>query len=373
MHDLDLRVTHNSNRLYSNFGAASSGTYAGEEDTQNNVEKTTVASSALSVGDIVVVVVATDSGLAGFDYQNFALAVTGNVIVSTPSPTVSLKPTSMPTPAPSTLPTFPPLPAPSLLPIPAPSKIPIPTPSKIPTLAPTSTDTFSASTAIAIATTQSTISSSESSTLKNTIATTIGVASSYMKNFVVAISPAQRRRRLLASYTWTASFDLVAPLSSTTASSPSEFTETMTASLETNLATNIQNDMGLTATVSKVSSVIATRVPSPLPSKQPSVTVSSPEPTQSSESSDSSISVGALVGIILAGLVVFLGGAAAVFKLYKDQIKMDSAEGMGLEDNPVPSSANSSKVLHKNSGVELMKAAKTPASRPTQKPKSIVL
>jgi len=354
VHDLDLRVTHNGNRLYSNFGAASSGTYAGEEDTQNNVEKTTIALSALSVGDIVVVVVATDSGLAWFDNQNFALVVTGNVVVSTPSPTVSLKPTSMP--------------------IPAPSKIPIPTPSKIPTLAPTSTDTFSASTAIIIATTQSTISSSESSTLKNTIATTIGVASSYMKNFVVAISPARRRRRLLASYTWTASFDLVAPLSSTTASSPSEFTESMAASLETNLATNMQTDMGLTATVSEVSSVIATRVPSPSPSKQPSVKASSPEPTQSNKSSDSSTSVGVIVGIVLAGLVVILGGAAVVFKLYKDQIKMDSAEGMGLEDNPVqPSSANSSKVLHKNSGVELMKPAKTPASRPTQKLKSTVL
>lgn len=82
MHDLDLRVTHNGNRLYSNFGAAESGTYAGEEDTLNNVEKTTISSSALSVGDNIVVVVATDSGLAGFDNQKFALVVTGNVTLA---------------------------------------------------------------------------------------------------------------------------------------------------------------------------------------------------------------------------------------------------------------------------------------------------
>ena len=79
MHDLDLRVTHNGNRLYSNFGAAKTGTYAGEEDTINNVEKTTIASSALSVGDSIAVVVTTDSGLAGATSQKFALVVTGNV------------------------------------------------------------------------------------------------------------------------------------------------------------------------------------------------------------------------------------------------------------------------------------------------------
>jgi len=79
VHDLDLRVTHNGNRLYSNFGAAASGTYAGEEDTQNNVEKTTLASSVLSVGDSIIINVTTDNGLAAYNSQKFALVVTGNL------------------------------------------------------------------------------------------------------------------------------------------------------------------------------------------------------------------------------------------------------------------------------------------------------
>jgi len=101
VHDLDLRVTHAGTRLYSNFGAASTGTYVGAEDTQNNVEKTTIASSALSVGDVITVVVATDSGLAGYDYQNFALVATGNIerSYSTPSPT-AFQPTPPPVVAP---------------------------------------------------------------------------------------------------------------------------------------------------------------------------------------------------------------------------------------------------------------------------------
>lgn len=101
MHDLDLRVTQAGTRLYSNFGAASTGTYVGAEDTQNNVEKTTIATSALSIGDVITVEVATDSGLAGYDYHNFALVATGNIerSYSTPSPTI-FQPTPSPLVAP---------------------------------------------------------------------------------------------------------------------------------------------------------------------------------------------------------------------------------------------------------------------------------
>ena len=80
---MDLRVTHNGNRLYSNLGAASAGTYAGEEDTVNNVEKTTIPSSTLSAGDSIAIVVSTENGLAGFDNQKFALVITGNILVGT--------------------------------------------------------------------------------------------------------------------------------------------------------------------------------------------------------------------------------------------------------------------------------------------------
>jgi len=351
VHDLDLRVTHNSKRLYSNFGAAETGTYAGEEDTQNNVEKTTIASSTLSVGESIAVVVTTNSGLAGDDSQKFALVVTGNVVVLAPSPTVTLIPTPFPIPTPSESPTF--------------------TPSEIPTLAPTSKDTFSVSATIAITSTQSTISTSESSTLKNTVATTIGVASTYITNFAVTITPARRRRHLLASYTWTTSFDLVASLSTTTASSVTDFTETMTMSLETSLATNVQADMGLTVTVSDVYTIIATRNPSPQPSKQPSMNSPSEKPTKSNVSSDSSISTGAIIGIVVAAIFVCLCGAAVIFKLYKEQIIKYIAEGIRHEDSPVRSnSTHSLAQINNDSSVELMGPAFLPASKPAMTPRS---
>jgi len=371
VHDLDLRVTHNGKRLYSNFGAAETGTYAGEEDTQNNVEKTTIASSTLSVGESIAVVVTTDSGLAGDDSQKFALVVTGNVVVLTPSLTVSPNPTSIPIPTPSGLPTSNPTLIPTPIPIPTPSESPTFTPSEIPTLAPTSKDTFSVSATIAIASTQSTISTSERSTLKNTVATTIGVASTYITNFAVTITPARRRRHLLASYTWTTSFDLVASLSTTTASSAADFTETMTTSLETSLATNVQADMGLTVTVSDVSTIIATRNPSPQPSKQPSMNSPSEEPAKSNVNSDSSISTGAIIGTVVAAIFVCLCGAAVIFKLYKEQIIKYIAEGIRHEDSPVHSNSTHSLAQIKNdSNVELTGPAFSPASKPAMTPRS---
>ena len=327
MHDLDLRVTHNGNRLYSNFGAASLGTYAGAEDTMNNVEKTTIASSALSAGDKIIVTVTTDSGLAADDSQKFALVVTGNVESHFPTPN--------------------------------------------PTQEPTSDDTFTVSASLYMITTQATISSSQSAILKNTIATTVGVASNYIINFAVTTTPARRRRHLLASYTWIATFDVIAPLSTTSASSPTDFKDSMTTSLETNLATNVQINMGLMITVSEVSAVIATRNPSSMPTPQPSVNQSKMQTTQISASSESSIS-GAAIGALVAGLVLYLFCAVVIFKQHSDLQKAKSDIAMvGEQGTRLSSTLNPVRNSSSMSSVELTNVASTSMNqRPLDKPRA---
>ena len=325
---MDLRVTHSGNRLYSNFGAASSGTYAREEDTQNNVEKTTIATNALSAGDILVVVVTTDNGLAWSDDQKFALVVTGNIERN--SPTLST------------------------------------------TVMPTSEDTFTVALSMDMATNPSTISSVESNTLKKTIATTAGVDSTYIANFAVKITAA--RRRLLTGYVWAISFDVVAPLSVTSASSPTDFTDSMTTSLETNLATNIQTDMGLAVTISDVSTVIASRLnanPSPVPSRQPSVNEPFSQPTKNGTSSNSSIS-GATIGALVAGLVLYLFCAGVIFKQHSDLQKAKSDIAMmGDQSTMLSSTSNPVRNSSATSNVELTNIASTSMNqRPLDKPRA---
>jgi hypothetical protein len=328
VHALDLRVTHNGNRLYSNFGAASSGTYAGEEDTQNNVEKTTIASSTLSVGDSIAVVVTTESGLAAYDSQKFALVITGSIVSHSPTQT--------------------------------------------PTLEPTSEDTFTVAVSLSMITTQPAVSSTESTTLKNTIATTAGVDTIYITNFAITITPARRRRRLLASYTWLATFDVVVPLSTISANTPTDFEDSMTTALETNLATNVQMNMGLIITVSEVSTVVATRYPSSMPTPQPSVNQSKIKTTQISSISDSSIS-GATIGAVVAGLVLYLFCAGVILKLYWDLQKAKSELAMIGGQNTAPSSSSSNPVRNSSttSSVELTNVSSTSLDRlPFEKPRA---
>ena len=99
VHDLDLEVTHKGTRLFPNFGAASAGTYSGLVDTLNNVEKITIATSSLTVGDTILVKVVAN-GLSYAASQRAAVVLTGNVDVSdapSSSPTISVEPTLLPT------------------------------------------------------------------------------------------------------------------------------------------------------------------------------------------------------------------------------------------------------------------------------------
>jgi hypothetical protein len=98
VHDLDLVVKHQGVQLYPNFGAASNGTFSGQEDDVNNVEVVSISLSDLTVGDTVVVAVAAN-GLAYADTQKFALVVTGGLsfVANSKQTVASFQPTLMPT------------------------------------------------------------------------------------------------------------------------------------------------------------------------------------------------------------------------------------------------------------------------------------
>ena len=123
IHDLDLKLFQSGTQVYSNFGGATAGSYSGEYDTVNNVEKITLEAGSLTQGEIIDVEVVTN-GLSYADRQKFAVVITGNLKSSTPSPTV--------TPPPSTYPSILPLPAPTQLPRPSPTPVPMPVPSPLP-------------------------------------------------------------------------------------------------------------------------------------------------------------------------------------------------------------------------------------------------
>lgn len=271
VHDLDLRVIHAGTRLYSNFGAASTGAYAGQEDTKNSVEKITIDTSSLNAGDTIEVVVATDSGLANYDSQSFALVVTGNLLkIHSPSPASTTRPSPMPS------------------------------------VPPTTSDTITLAVAIAMTTSQGTISSSEEDTLKGTIASTANVASEAIKNFGVTIT-SSRRRRLLATFTWSVDFEIVTELSSTSSSSPDEYADSVASTLKTNLASAVQASMTLTVAVDLISASAATRNPSYAPTYRPSKAPTIAPSVALQENTFLVIAlIGASVGALLAGISIFL-------------------------------------------------------------------
>ena len=94
VHDLDLVVTVGGTRVFANFGAGT-GTYAGQEDTANNVEKVTVFPASMNLNDVVLVTVVSH-GLPYASTQKFSVVVTGVVTKvenPTSAPTVSPMPT----------------------------------------------------------------------------------------------------------------------------------------------------------------------------------------------------------------------------------------------------------------------------------------
>ena len=100
VHDLDLVVTLNGQRVFSNFGAAPEGRFSGQEDDLNTVEKVYLERFSLGPSDVVAVSVVAAGGLSAADAQRFSVVATGRLrALASPSPGPTASPA--PTPAPS--------------------------------------------------------------------------------------------------------------------------------------------------------------------------------------------------------------------------------------------------------------------------------
>ena len=173
--------------------------------------------------------------------------------------------------------------------LPTSAPVPVPTAERTPTPSawPTSSNAVSASVFLTI-TASAAPSESDKASLKETIASSAGVAEQDIKNFAVTYSSARRYhlRRLLATVTWTISFDVVVSLASTTSTNSADFAASVGASLaDPSFAAALGSALSTPVTVDTVLSSVRTReptmepsdaavpAPTPLPSQMPSVSV----------------------------------------------------------------------------------------------------
>ena len=170
---------------------------------------------------------------------------------------------------------------------------------------------------MAMSTTKGTVSNDELAALQETVASTIGVDSGNIKDFAVVIT--SKRRRLLSSYAWDLTFDVVIALSSTSSASSTSFSESIATSLESNLSSEVaSSSLAMTVAVESVSYVMSTRNPSAVPTPPPSSSPS-PVPTFKRRGSDDAFSAAA--GVALVALVVLVGVAVAVYRYRTREVK----------------------------------------------------
>ena len=289
IHDLDLQVYVAGKRKYSNFGGSTTGgIYADTEDTLNNVEKISLPVGDFQVGDEILVVVQSH-GLSFAASQTWALAITGNLVISrasssapsqsptiTPQPTSkpailpsltpsnlpTRQPTSLPTSVPTSLPTGVPTSLPSSIPTnaptPQPSKVPVPMPTAQPspmptTPQPTASDTVKVGVGLDI-TASSELTSTLAMKLKGTIASQIGVTEANIKgyNYSSSIVSSPARRDLLqvsTAYKWSVNFAVEASLSVTDASSPADFANKIGTALTSDaFKDSVSSNLGVVVT-----------------------------------------------------------------------------------------------------------------------------
>jgi hypothetical protein len=145
--------------------------------------------------------------------------------------------------------------------------------SEIPTLVPSSLPTAADTLVISVSfelTASAEPTNSDKTYLKTEIASALGVDEGNLKGFTVVSSLARRlsnallrqRRDLLATYTWTASFDLVVSLAATTSSSSSDLVSFVaTALTDSFFVSDISTELGAVVDTRTVVTVRTTRQP----------------------------------------------------------------------------------------------------------------
>jgi hypothetical protein len=301
------------------------------------------------------------------------------------------------TPAPSALPpllTPKPFPSPTaqsaLKSTPRPSANPVPTPPAAPTLEPTpapssmptALDTVRVAVSLEL-TASAEPTDSDKTYLKTKIARTVGVDEQNLRRFTVVSSLGRRlqpqtllrqRRELLATYTWTVTFDVVVSLADTSSSLSSELVSFVASSLtDSSFVSDVARQVGAAVDTNSVVTLRITRQPTPTPTIEPTappVVAPAIGGTTSTDdavsASDGDASAGAneaspLIGI-LAGLLG-LGLVAAVAYFFYRRAKVASHDNdSGTAENKSGTTGLQLKVASSNGLTFLKRKNASPAA-----------
>jgi hypothetical protein len=381
IHDLDLKVNNDGTRLYSNFGAGD-GDYSGQEDTLNNAEKVTIATSDLTVGTTITVTVETN-GLSYADTQKFAVVVAGNIGATgtSPVPVPTMKPTQ-PIPTPTSYPVSIPIPSPTRTPIPVPTKLPNPNPTfeptpqpnqfpnptphptslrpsffptespvrgpsfnptgvptklpskmptSVPTMFPTSLDTVTIITSFDL-TSSAVPTSSDEVSLKSTLANELDVSETSIKDFSLTYTTSRRvRRHLLTTYTWTAAFEVSVSLASTSSTTSDELATSVSSTItSSSFTSSVATSTGATVDTASVSTVVVTRSPTMNPTKAPK---KKNKKTKSAFESSTGLNAASLGGMAVGALLLIIGcGCFIKYTFCQKHYDQFSDEGHGTHE-----------------------------------------
>jgi hypothetical protein len=199
-----------------------------------------------------------------------------------------------------------------------------------PTPEPTKSDT--ASVAVSFEMTASTpATASDEAALQTTLASSLSVDESSIKDFTVVSTRSSRRARrnlLAASYTWTTSFTVAASLSSTSYSSAADFSSGVTAALSSSAFTSaVSSGVGASVDTSSIVTVLSTRNPTPMPVPGPT-----PSPIKSTDDvGKDGPGIAMIIAIAAAGVVVIIGSGAAAYIFMKTKKSAEPANKAGDE------------------------------------------
>jgi len=177
-------------------------------------------------------------------------------------------------------------------------------------------------------------------TLKSAIASSLDIDERYLKDFTVVSEATARRwvrRALLASYTWSVSFSVKAPLSETAFDSSTSLSENMESALTSDsFVSSVSSSVGATVDVTSISSEVTTTRNTPQPTLSLAVDEAVVVNDVTSNDSNNESSAAAMVVYVLIGVLVFAAIAAGLFFLRRRLISKNDDEtinsiGVGTE------------------------------------------
>jgi hypothetical protein len=218
----------------------------------------------------------------------------------------------------------------------SPTDSPTKPPALSPTLPPTLGDTAIVSVGLSLTGAAGAPSSGDKASLKTQVAAATGLAESDLRNF--AVTSAVSRRRLLATYTWTVTFEAVASLTAVGGADVSALSASIAADLTAPaFASAVATALSVTVDASSVSAAVATRaVPAPTPmpvaTAPAAMDTSAPEKKEGDDSGAAAAANMAIIGVLallVLGIVGVLAAnhGAAGERAPEAETRMDGDEG----------------------------------------------